>query len=366
MHQPLYRPFTLNVIKAGIATIVFTAMDRRGSTDSVSLLVRVNAKPIGSVRIVADNSNKWLLHATSMIEDTSDVVEMNYQWYRDGVAIPNATSRTYMIPDNGLGRATGTSYSLELTVVDNIRQSVVIQSNAITVANERPVITSITAAEMISEGDMQVISVNASDPNHDDLIYRWSGDDSDVLSNENSNPATLSIPPYYIKDAVSDQTALNLEVEVDDGELPTTRALLVQVNKKNNGSARLRTSIEIASGGTTLTAIVLSADPDGGTSGTVVYQWQVCAGEEGRCPSESHWMNIDGTTTAQYVISGTNIMVKNGSVFSLMEDGSLFRVRGTYTDGQGYSEEVDSEERLYTTLSVLRIRAKVFLEGPLQ
>ncbi len=358
--------FTLNVIKAGIATIVFTAMDSRGSTDSVSLLVRVNAKPIGSVRIVADNSNKWLLRATAMIEDTSDVVEMNYQWYRDGVAIPNATSQTYMIPGNREGRASGTSYSLELTVVDNIGQSVVIRSNAIAVANEPPVITSITAAEMISEGDMQVISVNASDPNHDDLMYRWSGDDSDVLSNENSNPATLSIPPYYIRDAVSDQTTLNLEVEVDDGELPTTRALLVQVNKKNNGSARLRTSIEIASGGTTLTAIVLSADPDGGTSGTVVYQWQVCAGEEGRCPSESHWMNIDGATTAQYVISGTNIMVKNGSVFSLMEDGSLFRIRGTYTDGQGYNEEVDSEERLYTTLSVLRIRAKVFLEGPLQ
>ena len=360
------RTFAFTGAKAGIATIVFTVTDSERLTDSVSLLVFVDAKPTGSVRIEPDSGDKWLLRATSTIADANGIDEVNYRWYRNGVAIANATSQTYMIPDNREGRARGTSYLLELTVRDSIGQSVVIQSNSLMIANEPPVITSITVPEMISEGDTQTISADASDPNHDDLMYSWSGDDSSVLSNETSKTATLSIPQYYIRDATTTQTTLNLEVEVSDTELATTRALLVQVNQKNNGSMRLRTSIETAGGVTTLTAIVLSDDPDGGNGGAVMYQWQVCAGERGRCPSTSHWMDIDGATGLQHIISDTNILVEGGSTFSLVEDGSLFRAKVSYTDGQGYSEEVDSPVHVYTTRPVIRIRVKVFLEGSLQ
>ncbi len=357
--------FTLTGVIAGTATVVFTATDSRGSTANVSLLVRVGKKPTGRVRIEPDNSNKWLLRATSTLEDADNIVGVNYRWYREGVAITDATSRTYMIADNKLGRATGTSYRLDLIIMDNLGQSVVIQSNSYIVANERPVITSTTATEVIGEGDTQNISVSASDANYDDLMYRWS-EDSGVFSNDNSNPATLDIPPDYIKDAASTRTTLNLEVEVSDGELATTSAVLVEVRKKNNGSATIRISVEIVSGGTTLTAMILSDDPDGGTSGTVVYQWQVCEGNEGRCPSESHWMNIDDAGGIRYMISGSSILVEGGNRFSVVEDGSLFRVKGTYTDGQGYREAVYSPERVYTTRPLLRIRTKVFLEGPLQ
>ncbi len=357
--------FTLTGVTVGTATVVFTAMDSRGSTGNISLLVRVGAHPTSSVRIEPDSSNKWLLRATSTIEDADDIVGVNYRWYRNGVAITDATSRTYMIANNRAGRATGTSYRLDLIIMDNLGQSVVTQSNSYIVANERPVITSTTATEVIGEGDTQNISVSASDANYDDLMYRWS-EDSGVFSNDNSNPATLDIPPDYIKDAASTRTTLNLEVEVSDGELATTSAVLVEVRKKNNGSATIRISVEIVSGGTTLTAMILSDDPDGGTSGTVVYQWQVCEGNEGRCPSESHWMNIDDAGGIRYMISGSSILVEGGNRFSVVEDGSLFRVKGTYTDGQGYREAVYSPERVYTTRPLLRIRTKVFLEGPLQ
>ena len=361
------RTFALTGVKAGIATIVFTATDSEKLTDSVSLLVFVDAKPTGIVSIEPDSSDKWLLRTTSTIVDANGIDEVNYQWYRNGVAIMNANSQTYMIPDNREGRTGGTSYRLKLTVVDGIGQSVVIESVAITIANELPVITSITAAEMINEGDMQAVSVNAGDPNHDNLMYRWSGNDPGVLSNETSKTATLSIPPYYIRDATTTQTTLNLEVEVSDTELATTRVLLVQVNQKNNGSATIGTSIETAGGVTTLTAIVSSDDPDGGNGENVGYQWQVCAGVEGRCPSANDWMDIDEANGTQYVISGTNIMVKNDNPFSLEEDESIFRVQGTYTDGQEYNEVIDSEELLYTTrASLIRIRVKVFLEGSLQ
>ncbi len=357
--------FVLTGVKAGTATIVFTATYSKESTDSVSLLVSVDAKPTGSVRIEPDSSDKWLLRATSTIADANGIDEVNYRWYRNDIAIADATSQTYMIPDNREGRTGGTSYRLKLTVVDGIGQSVVIPSNSFVVANERPVITSITAAEMISEGDTQAISVNASDPNHDDLMYRWVGD-LEVLSNETSKSATLSIPADYIKDAATTRTILNLEVEVDDGDLATTMALLVQVNKENNGSATLGTSIEIGSRGTTLTAMILSADPDGSNGENVGYKWQVCAGVEGRCPSANAWMDIDEANGAQYIISGSSILVEGDNRFPLVRDGSIFRAQVSYTDGQGYSEEVDSPVHVYTTRPVLRIRAKVFLEGSLQ
>ena len=350
----------------GLMVTVFVDDGIGGSTRTTFTLL-IDAKPSGSLRIEPDNSDKWLLRAASTIEDANGIVEVDYRWYRNGngVAIADATSPTYTIPDTREGRATGVVYSLELTVVDSIGQSVVIQSNSHTIANERPVITGVTVAEMINEGDTQDISVSASDPNYDDLMYRWS-EDSGVLSNENSNPTTLGIPRYYIRDAVSTRTTINLEVEVSDGELVTTRTVSVVVNKKNNGSARLGIPIGIGSAGITLTTTVSSDDPDGGTSGTVVYQWQVCAGNEADCPSADDWLDIDDAGGIQYVISGSSILVKEGSRFPLVTGGSLFRAEATYTDGQGYSEAVYSPARVYTTLPLIRIRAKVFLEGPLQ
>ena len=357
--------FTLTGVEAGTATVIFTATDSRGSTTNISLLVLVDAIPTGSVRIEPDSSDKWLLRATSMIEDADDIAEINYQWYREGVAIAGATSQTHMIPDNKEGRATGTAYRLELIIVDDLRRTVAIQSNPYMIVNEQPIII-VSVVQMIGEGDTRDISVQASDPNYDDLMYSWSGD-SEVLSNGNSNPATLSIPADYIKDAVSTRTTLDLEVKVDDGDLSTTGTVSVVVEKQNNGSARLGiTFMEITNRGTTLTVMMLSDDPDGGTSGTVVYQWQVCAGAEGRCPSANDWMDIDGATEERYMISAADILVEGGSTFSLVEDGSIFRVEGTYTDVQGYKEEVDSPVHVYTTHPVIRIRIKVFLEGPLQ
>ena len=358
--------FTLTSVEAGTATVIFTATDSRGSTTNISLLVLVDAIPTGSVRIEPDSSDKWLLRATSMIEDADDIVEINYQWYREGVAIAGATSQTHMIPDNKEGRAIGTAYRLELIIVDDLRRMVAIQSNPYMIVNEQPIII-VSAVQMIGEGDTRDISVQASDPNYDDLMYSWKGDDSDVLSNETSKSAVLSIPADYIKDAVSTRTTLDLEVKVDDGDLSTTGTVSVVVEKQNNGSARLGiTFMGITNRGTTLTVMMLSDDPDGGTSGTVVYQWQVCAGVEGRCPSANDWMDIDGATEERYMISGSDILVEGGSTFSLVEGGSIFRVEGTYTDVQGYKEEVDSPVHVYTTRPVIRIRIKVFLEGPLQ
>ena len=93
----------------------------------------------------------------------------------------------------------------------------------------------------------------------------------------------------------------------------------------------------------TLTALPLPPDYQ--------YQWQIFT-------TESEWMNVASTTDASYTISG-----------DLAETSNTFRVQVTYTDGQGYRKTLTSNEISYTYTPPdrgLRIRTKVFLEGPLR
>ena len=363
--------FTLTAGQAGTATITFTATDNEGlAGDDTTLTVSVDAKPTGGIIIGSDSNDKWqLLIETSTVEDANGIAMTSYQWYRNDLIINGANSDTYTIPLSNAARAADTIYRLDVTIVDNIGQEATIQSNVYRVANESPVIESIMAPEMIDEGDTRSIRVNASDANRDRLTYTWDVNSRYTGIVVSGNPATLSIPDYFITDVVSTQTTVKLEVTVSDGIASTTGMVSVIANKRDNGDATLRTSLRIEdSRGTTLTtwtALVASEDPDGGTSGTVVYQWQVCDGDRTGCPPESNWMNIDGAIGTPYVIPGSSVLVR-GETFSLVEERSLFRVIGTYTDRQGYREEVFSPSRIYTTRPALMIRAKVFLEGPLQ
>ena len=111
-----------------------------------------------------------------------------------------------------------------------------------------------------------------------------------------------------------------------------------------------------------MTGIVLANDPDGGgISNTVAYQWQRCWGSvDGTdCLVSANWVNIPSATSDSYTIptslSGRTIV-----------EGDLFRIGVTYTDRQGYTETVYSSSRGATRSTEIRIRAKVFLEGPLQ
>ena len=162
---------------------------------------------------------------------------------------------------------------------------------------------------------------------------------------------TSFVPPfmYSIADdfiaAVTTTQTVRLTIRVSDQagnifehteELP--------ILKTNNGPADINISITSA----TLTAIV-GADPDGDPNPpSYTYQWQAKTGSE--------WMDIASTTDTSYTISG-----------DLAETSNEFRVQITYIDGQGYPETPTSNAIRYTPPgSGLRVRTKVFLEGPLR
>ena len=380
------RTLEITGVGEGEATITATVDDGRDTINSIaSLVFRVTVEANEAPTLEIISSSMPTIEAGSTANIVVSVRDQNFDM-NDTVAVAAMSSNqsvvsvmpaeisditadtniTFTLTAGQAGEAT-----ITFTVTDNGEQGATIRSNPYRVANESPVIESITAPEMIDEGDTRSIRVNASDANEDSLTYAWRVNSRYVGINVSGNPATLSIPDYFITDFASSKTTVELEVTVSDGIASTTGMVSVIVNKRDNGDAILRTSLEIDvddSSGTTLstwTASVASEDPDGGTSGTVVYQWQVCEGNEGRCPSESNWMDIGGAIGTPYEILGSSVSV-GGEKFPLVEESSLFRVRGTYKDNQGYDEIVNSAGRIYTTRPALMIRVKVFLEGPLQ
>ena len=143
---------------------------------------------------------------------------------------------------------------------------------------------------------------------------------------------------------------VELHITVNDATAGQTLELTVDltIKKVNNGLADISISIT----NRTLTVASIGADPDGDTiAPTYAYQWQRAA--EGT----AQWMDISGENDA-YTITD-----------DLAETSGEFRVQVTYTDGQGYRVMQTSNEVSYIPpppSSGLRVRTKVFLEGPLR
>ena len=91
--------------------------------------------------------------------------------------------------------------------------------------------------------------------------------------------------------------------------------------------------------------------------GTVNYHWQCEKNSLNVCSvpgPTANWGNITGATGRNYRIADTSPQDKR------------FRIIATYTDMQGYSTTIESRSITFTESDALKIRSKVFLEGPLQ
>ena len=91
---------------------------------------------------------------------------------------------------------------------------------------------------------------------------------------------------------------------------------------------------------------------------TLNYQWQRCLASAD-CSTASNWQNVGSLIT-----DTTNALSLTPSNFGGV--GNEFRVKITYTDGQGYNESLFSGTRTYSTNPAVSVRTKVFLEGTLR
>ena len=133
---------------------------------------------------------------------------------------------------------------------------------------------------------------------------------------------TIEVPEDYVPAGASSiNVALILEAVSDVGS--TSQHVSITIAKRNNGKIAALDAPSLNERELAAPAIDLSGDPDGNGS-NISYQWQ--SRESGGIA----WINVPAGTSEAYTISG--------NVFGTIQ----YRVVVSYTDGQGYREEVIS------------------------
>ena len=188
-------------------------------------------------------------------------------------------------------------------------------------------------ASAVNEGErITLVALPSSTASNISLSYRWEQISGKALPMDSTtlNMITLEVPEDYVPaDATTVNLTIILDVFSDVGNI--ARPVSITIVKRNNGRIA-------ALGGPTspderdliAPAIDLSGDPDGNVS-NISYQWQ------SRESTRTAWVNVQtmSDTPETYPIPDET------------RDDTQYRVVVSYTDGQGYSEEVISQAIVY-------------------
>ena len=200
----------------------------------------------------------------------------------------------------------------------------------------------------INEGSMATLTFNVSGGSG---VYQYEAKIDDASYTPFEPPFMYSIADDFVAaNALSQTVELTIRVsdQSDKGEVFEHTEEL-SILKTDQGTADINLSIN----NETLTlTVTIGADPDGAAAApSYQYKWQSQAIE-----AASAWTDIADATGVSYTISG-----------DLAATSNRFRVQVTYTDGQGYRETLTSNAIGYTPPDRgIRVRTKVFLEGPLR
>ena len=225
--------------------------------------------------------------------------------------------------------------------------------------HDRSVMVAIAASDA-NEGETVLIEPMISGANEDRLSYQWrviaGTTTTGILQRVMMATSTLSfrIADDYIKDTSNQNATQELQIELVVTEQTTDpisvlQTVMVTITKKDNDNADLGTIIVDPDNSRSLSfpELDLASDSDGEiATNTIVYQWQKYNMEG------SNWEDISSAMSRSYPIAVTDT------------SGDRFRVSVTYTDGQGYTKTLHSNE--YTYGRSIMVRTKVFLEGPLR
>ena len=150
--------------------------------------------------------------------------------------------------------------------------------------------------------------------------YEWTQTQGKSLTLSSSDTALsrFTVPADYITSTISTSTDIVIQLTLRYGSGFNLASMLdktITVIKVDNETPRLDSEL-------TVNGLALSFDDtritDSDGNGTLAYQWQR------RDINTDSWMDIDFATTAGYTVPQTD------------SDDSLYRLRVTYTDAQGY------------------------------
>ena len=320
----------------------------------------------GLANIEASRVTSRTLTVKVGIDPDGDATTPNYayQWQRaaEGTAqwmdISGADDTSYTITDD-LAK-TSNEFRVQVMYTDGQGYRKTRASNEIRYIDqslsETMLVGDISIEGQVNEGSTFTLTAPTVSGGSGEYNYEWTqtAEDSAQLSGDSALTFTstnvtleVAIPADFIALATTSAN-ITFKVVVDDGFTMTSSSKVVTINKIDNGLA----DIAITEANGTLSVMVNpNSDPDGNTTDpNYTYQWQQRTSEQG-----SPWQAIDAATAATYLIPGDTPI------------NTRFSVLVTYTDGQGYRQTGQSAEIAYpSVVEGIKVRAKVFLEGPLR
>ena len=338
------------------ANITFKVIVRDGEfTTSRSTVVTINKIDNSSPAITVEVSSSRL-SISLVTPDADGEGDFSLQWQsqeseEEWMDITDATMATYRVP---IAADRNIRYrAVKIRYTDG-------QGYVMNYADQGPflgetiVIGDISGEGQASEGSTFTLGASSVSGGSREYRYEWmqtaedsmqlSGHSALTLTGTNTATVNAQIPADFIAMAATSAHII-FKVVVSDGFTMTSRSKVVTIHKINNGPADI--TITEMSG----TLSIAVNDPDGNaTDPNYTYQWQRFSPE-----SDPPWMNINTATAATYDVPDDTPI------------DTRFRVLVTYTDGQGYNETVESAEIVYPSLvKGIKVRTKVFLEGPLR
>ena len=351
-------PFNVVVRGAKTETLVFHLIGDSATTVSIVVfddnddgsidkptLTRLSARTLAvSADLATDPDGTGMIEAYQwQICRPSPDCRQEAQWETvSGVS----TDSAYQIPD--AEAIEDNQFRVQLTYRDGqnfqtTRNSTTLTYVPLSIADIAPIAT--------TEGEVVTIVAEAS-VIFDGLSYVWhttTGDKTpSILKDSIVTSATLvfTIPNEWADTA---QTTLVLSVAVSDGATTSTKPVIVNITRVDNGGLMPIPKIDERDQVLSISPD-LTTDPDG--AGTIqTYQWQICRSTT--CNQEAQWQNTSGASTSRsYHIPAADA-----------KESYQFRVQLTYRDGQNYQTTVTSAPLVYAALRIIDLDPIATTEG---
>ena len=313
-----------------IAALTISDRDLWGAGDEfiLSLQEAINVASTGSISVSGTPQvDETLTAGTSEITDANGLsnVSYSYQWLADDADISGATSSTYVLTNDEVGK----TIKVQVTFTDDDGFSESVDSAATTAVaaklnNAAAGAPTISGTPQVEE-TLTASTSNITDADGLDNVsysYQWLADDADI-SGATSSTYTLT--------ASEQGKTIKVEVtftdDADNEESLTSEATTAVAAKPNNGAAGAPTISGTPQVEETLTASTSAIeDEDGLDNVSYSYQWLVDDAD------------ISGATSSTYTLTTS-------------EQGKTIKVRVTFTD------DADNEEAL-TSAATTAVAAK--------
>lgn len=305
-----------------VITVVASYTDGGGAAESVtsggtSAVANVNDAPTGALTIGGTQTQGQTLTANSTLVDPDGMGALSYQWKADGATISGATSSSFVLTQDQVGKA----ITVVASYTDGHGSAESVTSTATgTIANVNDAPTgTVSITGVATQG--QTLNAGNTLADADGLgtvSYQWKAGGVTIVG---ATGASYVLTEAEVGKAVTVVASYTDGYGAAESVASGATGVVANVNDAPTGAVTITGA---AKEGETLKAGNSLADADG--LGVITYQWQ------------SGGKDISGATGSSYVLTA-------------LEIGATITVVASYTDGHGALESVTSSATSTVTIA---------------